>query len=478
MGSEARSGRQQSDRPDLSSISRAGNTRPPDSSFAAAGSYELHVLRQKENIESISHDESDESDRPFDPSPHPNSQNMSRVPLLVRSSPALGTGSYGGLPVLVSSSPDDSEDHHVINRRTQSSKRKGKSKLRHDQPSQRRSSLNQSQADSLRSKPVSTTSRARRRSTREESGTSALLGNAYEGYEESGQESRRVTSGLAALAIGASRVVENLQSTSTSSQTDSDGEDEDLSESDDLHDNKDSGYPPDNSPYANVRASVATTDDLSLSINTPRMWVLSILFAILGSSTNLFFSLRYPSVSITPIIALLLVHPLGLLWDQLLKRSADPEEYFLNGVLQSENSSIHSGSRPTSRHSAHLSQSKLSRRTRARRWLAQGRWNAKEHCCVYISSNVSFGFAFATDVCPTSPQKDQANVHLGHCRTNEILQSGSRCCLSNTTHAIYSDSWICARWTYPSISSPAQWHGLAHHTRVHFHVCYVTQRRE
>ncbi|KAL8996061.1 MAG: hypothetical protein Q9169_004337 [Polycauliona sp. 2 TL-2023] len=28
----------------------------------------------------------------------------------------------------------------------------------------------------------------------------------------------------------------------------------------------------------------------------------------------------------------------------------------------------------------------------------QGRWNEKEHACVYISSNVSFGFAFATDV--------------------------------------------------------------------------------
>jgi OPT family small oligopeptide transporter len=33
-----------------------------------------------------------------------------------------------------------------------------------------------------------------------------------------------------------------------------------------------------------------------------------------------------------------------------------------------------------------------------RLWLAQGRWNEKEHSCVYISSNVSFGFAFATDV--------------------------------------------------------------------------------
>jgi RES domain-containing protein len=36
--------------------------------------------------------------------------------------------------------------------------------------------------------------------------------------------------------------------------------------------------------------------------------------------------------------------------------------------------------------------------SRVRLWLGQGRWNEKEHACVYISSNVSFGFAFATDV--------------------------------------------------------------------------------
>src|SRR3569833_1520522 len=38
---------------------------------------------------------------------------------------------------------------------------------------------------------------------------------------------------------------------------------------------------------------------------------------------------------------------------------------------------------------------RLVRRTSAERfrlWLAQGRWNEKEHSCVYISSNVSFGF--------------------------------------------------------------------------------------
>ncbi|KAI1001250.1 Glutathione transporter 1 [Podosphaera aphanis] len=137
--------------------------------------------------------------------------------------------------------------------------------------------------------------------------------------------------------------------------------------------------PIENSPFAEVRASVPVIDNTNLSINTPRMWFLSILFAVLGSSTNLFFSLRFPSISITPVIALLLAHPLGLLWDQIFKSHDDPDEEFVDGWKAYRGV-----------------QDKGWRRIRL--WLGQGRWNEKEHSCVYISSNVSFGFAFATDV--------------------------------------------------------------------------------
>lgn len=143
--------------------------------------------------------------------------------------------------------------------------------------------------------------------------------------------------------------------------------------------------PTDDSLNPLVRASVPPTDDISLSINTPRMWFFSLLFAFLGSSSNLFFSLRYPSVSITPMIALLLVHPLGLLWDRLLKQPDDPVTHFVNGS-------------PTKKETTRVVPPCSSKRRRLRLWLAQGEWNEKEHCCVFISSNVSFGFAFATDV--------------------------------------------------------------------------------
>ena len=115
------------------------------------------------------------------------------------------------------------------------------------------------------------------------------------------------------------------------------------------------------------------------------MWILSLVFALLGSATNLFFSLRYPSVAITPVIALILVHPLGRIWDYIFKRDDDPQESYENGVLAGISSATQ------------LNESNSALR-RMRLWLAQGRWNEKEHACVYISSNVSFGFAFATDV--------------------------------------------------------------------------------
>ena len=142
-----------------------------------------------------------------------------------------------------------------------------------------------------------------------------------------------------------------------------------------------------NSTHDMVRASVPPTDDTTLSINTPRMWCLSVLFSILGSSTNLFFSLRYPSVAITPVIALLLVHPLGHLWDFVFKRPFDPSEEFLEGI---RTPSVAENNDPLSSGSSKAGSWRL--------WLAQGRWNEKEHTCVYVSSNVAFGFAFATDV--------------------------------------------------------------------------------
>lgn len=85
-----------------------------------------------------------------------------------------------------------------------------------------------------------------------------------------------------------------------------------------------------------------------------------------------------------PVIALIIVHPLGRAWDLLLKREDDPDEVFEYGALQ------------------HRTPAELSAATSSlqhlRFWLAQGRWNEKEHACEHTSSNVSFAFALANDL--------------------------------------------------------------------------------
>lgn len=222
---------------------------------------------------------------------------------------------------------------------------------------------------------------------------------------DSGIEARFGMGGFPITLDGVTEERNNLKEADT--ETDRSSEDRSAGDGYSIYDDED---PPDNSPYPQVRASVSAIDDLTLSINTPRMWALSMLFAILGSSTNLFFSLRYPAVAITPVIALLLVHPLGLLWDKFLKRDDDPGETFFDGALDSRSPTpFASGSRRSSRSSdstvrpgpssaPSAPSTKGRSKSSFRLWLAQGKWNEKEHACVYISSNVSFGFAFATDV--------------------------------------------------------------------------------
>ncbi|KAF1947667.1 OPT-domain-containing protein [Clathrospora elynae] len=357
-----------------SPVQRSGHTN--ESLSSSTGSYELHVLLGKaRNIATPETRSDDGVDLSAGYSEHPPrsifEKAMSRAPLLVRSSPAQGTGSYGGLPIL-SVSPDDSDEHHVID---VSRKKKGKDRLADSEPSLR---PDHGRDGPLPSEPTLPGITKSRRKTRDGCRSSTTLGAAFEAQEECRLEARFNADSLDPSTVDASL----LDSSQTSSSSTLD--DDETSDDEDLHDMK--GNPADNSPYAQVRASVAATDNLSLSIDTPRMWFLSILFSIAGSSTNLFFSLRYPSVSLTPIIALLLVHPLGLLWDQLFKRPDDPDETFADGCLHKTS------------YTSQTLQAKATWTRQSRLWLAQGRWNEKEHCCVYVSSNVSFGFAFATDV--------------------------------------------------------------------------------
>jgi hypothetical protein len=305
---------------------------------------------------------------------------MSKAPLLLRTSPGFGTGSYGAAPFNPElDGTDGAEDisYEALSRRSEDSSSRNRSRTR------RRKSTSSNRSEGVASSSALSIPSQERQS--QGFGGSVVVG---------GLEGRLVTeTSLGSETSLDSKVDHSVKDGGHSQNRGDAGDDyeDDSTEGDELSE-LDENDPPDNSPYAQVRASVAPTDNITLSINTPRMWTLSTLFAILGSSTNLFFSLRYPSVAITPVIALLLVHPLGLLWDLLLKRQDDPPEEFVDGVRTTASQSAANGNgRSTTSKTRRVSQ-------RFRLWLSQGRWNEKEHSCVYISSNVSFGFAFATDV--------------------------------------------------------------------------------
>ena len=132
------------------------------------------------------------------------------------------------------------------------------------------------------------------------------------------------------------------------------------------------------------------------NISTPRMWTLSLVFAAFGSSLNLLFSLRYPSVTISPIIAILLAHPVGLLWDKAFSDSLEGFHRVSSQVIEDDSDLNSSTQSHANDHSDSTKIQRISKWHRIKAWLGQGSWNEKEHCCVFIASNVSFGFAFAT----------------------------------------------------------------------------------
>ena len=60
-----------------------------------------------------------------------------------------------------------------------------------------------------------------------------------------------------------------------------------------------------------MRSAVANTDDPTMPVATIRTWVIGVIWAIIIPGLNQFFFFRYPSVSITGIVAQLLSFPVG-----------------------------------------------------------------------------------------------------------------------------------------------------------------------
>ena len=63
------------------------------------------------------------------------------------------------------------------------------------------------------------------------------------------------------------------------------------------------------SPYAEVRASVSSIDDPEMPTMTFRMWFLGITLVCISASLNTFFYFRYPAPFFVPSIVLLVAYP-------------------------------------------------------------------------------------------------------------------------------------------------------------------------
>ncbi|KAE8185626.1 hypothetical protein CF336_g7332 [Tilletia laevis] len=68
----------------------------------------------------------------------------------------------------------------------------------------------------------------------------------------------------------------------------------------------------DDSIYPEVRAAVSNVDDPTMPVNTFRAWFIGLVFSVLLSGLNEFFSYRYPSVSISSLVAQVVVFPVGV----------------------------------------------------------------------------------------------------------------------------------------------------------------------
>ncbi|GAA5988416.1 hypothetical protein JCM10908_003556 [Rhodotorula pacifica] len=74
------------------------------------------------------------------------------------------------------------------------------------------------------------------------------------------------------------------------------------------------------SPYAEVRASVPNKDDPEALVLTLRTWILGLVFCAVASAINIYLQLRYPAPIVTPIISLLLSYLLGCALAKILPR--------------------------------------------------------------------------------------------------------------------------------------------------------------
>ncbi|KAL1756184.1 OPT oligopeptide transporter protein-domain-containing protein [Schizophyllum commune] len=127
----------------------------------------------------------------------------------------------------------------------------------------------------------------------------------------------------------------------------------------------------DESPYPEVRASVASTDIPTMPVNTFRMWFLGLLATIVVAGLNQLYEMRYPNLYITGIVVQLLTLPLGKALQYIL-----PTYIF-----------------------KYLSKPRLACGVSNWRFtLNPGPFTIKEHVCITVMANIVSSGVYANDV--------------------------------------------------------------------------------
>lgn len=121
----------------------------------------------------------------------------------------------------------------------------------------------------------------------------------------------------------------------------------------------------DDSPYPEVRASVSNYDDPDMPVLTFRSWTIGLIFCIVISAANCFFSLRYPAPLITPIITQVLSYPLGKAFARYLPYQAWTTPRWMRRLGVSDRLSLNPGP-----------------------------FNIKEHTILVIMANISTAAAY------------------------------------------------------------------------------------
>jgi len=74
----------------------------------------------------------------------------------------------------------------------------------------------------------------------------------------------------------------------------------------------------DDSPYAEVRASVKPTDDPDMPINTIRAWTIGAIMCTIVAACNILLGLRYSPVTILSTVVQLISYPMGIYWAKFM----------------------------------------------------------------------------------------------------------------------------------------------------------------